>query len=176
MRSWFVVFLTLALGACASGDGKDWHTHTKAPGESIAKGVFHCGRSPGGGVTYPTCNDIPIVVLLEPAPRTGCLVVVPYAELFVHGGPGTDKVKWNLHAPSGYRFATTNGVKITPRPHEAPVDEVYADGKPSPGGNGRAFQYSIKSGAPRRTFNHAIEIVDESGNKCAPVDPLIHND
>lgn len=178
MRSWFAVLSALALGACASGGGNDVGTRTKAKGESIAEGVFHCGKSPGPGVNYPSCNDIPIIVLLKPTPNVGCLVVVPYAELFVHGNPGsgTDKVKWNLHAPSGYKFAGTGGVKITPRPHEAPVDNVYVDGKPSPGGNGRAYQYSIRSDPPQRTFNHAIEVVDGRGNKCDPIDPLIHND
>lgn len=133
MRSWFAALLALALGACATGGGKlDDPTVKKVPGQ-VAEGIFHCS-GPSGPRQYAKCDNVPIVVLLKA--DGACLVVVPYAELYVHGGSGPASVTWNLHAPNDYKFVA-GGVRLSKREGGPDPRTVYEDGKPV--ANGRAF-------------------------------------
>ena len=170
MRSWFAALLALALGACATGGGKlDDPTVKKVPGQ-VAEGIFHCS-GPSGPRQYAKCDNVPIVVLLKA--DGACLVVVPYAELYVHGGSGPASVTWNLQAPNDYKFVA-GGVRLSKREGGPDPRTVYEDGKPV--ANGRAFQWKLKADRKAATFDHDVTVLDKSDQPCDKVDPLIHND
>lgn len=140
----------------------------------IKEGIFHCaGPSFKNDDDYPSCNGIPVMVLIKPS--GGCVSFLPYAELRVHTAKARTTVTWQIVGPGGYRFDLAEGIKLmkqNPGSHPLAPGDVY-DGKAH---QGRKFRWDVKPNVPnQKPFDHDARVVDKNGVPCEPIDPVIVN-
>ena len=145
---------------------------------SIDTGSYHC-QSPGAGLGYPKCTEIPIVVLEVPVTAKnpgGCIVLVPYQTLFAHYKKQTHpRVTWNLFAGDKYFFADSyQGTAVDGVTLHSPGN-VW---KKKSHGRVKSFSWDAESDL-KQPSDHTVYVGWLDGNilkDCDPLDPIIINE
>ena len=180
MRAVMASVMAVGLVGCASQPGPDTAKRDDQQGgrvrvlniPALGAGILHCdggGAQPKHG--YPSCDEIPVIVL--DTGSGGCASLLPYNELWVNVGGNTPKtsVTWVILGPANYKFDPTQKGITFVNP-----DITWEDGIDVSTPHKSMYRWSVRKNAKfGYVADHQAYIVSDKNVPCTPLDPKAVN-